>query len=288
MMKLESRIVVDDIVYPEGIRWFDGKVWFSDILDSKVFSYDPHTGRKHLVIELSDRPSGLGFLPDGRLLIASMSERKLLRLDADGLNVLADLSRDCAIINDMVTDALGRTYIDAHFEDEIDGGGIILVEPSGVHRIVAKNMKTPNGLAIRADGKTLVVNDLFANCILAFDILRDGSLTNRRVFADLGDGSPDGLCLDEQGGAWIGLPFQGKFQRVEEGGNVTHEIDCAGKWGIAPVLGGPDRRTLFLATAEVTLEAMPRLIKDPQNARQECRGWIEVAENAPAAGAGWP
>ena len=144
------------------------------------------------------------------------------------------------------------------------------------------------GLAMSADGQTLVVNDLFANCILAFDILPDGSLANRRIFAELGDRSPDGLCLDADGGAWIGLPFQGKFQRVEEGGRVSHEIDCPGKWGIAPVLGGTDRRTLFLATAQVTLEAMPRLIKDPRNARQECRGWIEMVENPPSAGAGWP
>jgi len=263
-------------------------VWFSDILDSRVYCYDPQTGRKRVVVELSDRPSGLGFLPDGRLLIVGMSERKLLRLDLEGLSVIADLSSDCTMINDMVTDARGRSYIGAHLEEDGEGGGIILVEPDGLHRIVATNMTMPNGLAITADGRTLIVNDLFANCMLAFDVVEDGSLANRRIYADLGDRSPDGLCLDSHGGAWIGLPFQGKFQRVEQGGRVTHEIDCADKWGIAPVLGGPDRGTLFLATAKVTLEAMPRLIKDPRNARQECRGWIEEVTNAPAAGAGWP
>lgn len=288
MKKLQSRIVVDDIVYPEGIRWFGGKVWFSDILDSTVYCFDPQTARKEVVVKLSDRPSGLGFLPDGRLLIAAMGERKLLRLDPEGPRVVADLSQLCTIINDMVTDAQGRSYIDAHFDDEMGGGGVILVEPDGAHRIVAREMQTPNGLAITADGRALVVNDLFANRILALDILEDGSLAEQRTFADLGEDSPDGLCLDSDGGAWIGLPFQGKFRRILEGGQTTHEIDCPGKWGIAPVLGGPERRTLFLATAQVTLEAMPRLIKDPRNARQECRGWIEAADNAPAPGAGWP
>lgn len=288
MKTLQPSIVVDGIVYPEGIRWGQGKVWFSDILDSRVYSYDPQTGRTEVVVELQDRPSGLGFLPDGRLLIATMGERKLLRLDPDGLKLVADLSALCGMINDMVTDAQGRTYLDSHFDVAAEASGIVLVEPSGEHRIVAEDMKSPNGLAITPDGKTLVANDLFANRILAFDIVEDGSLTNRRVFAELGGDSPDGLCLDAEGGAWIGLPFQGKFRRIEEGGEVTHEILCGNKWGIAPVLGGSDRRTLFLCTAEVTLEAMPRLIKDPRNARQECKGWIEAVENAPAPGAGWP
>jgi sugar lactone lactonase YvrE len=288
MEKLQPRIVVEGIVYPEGIRWRDGRVWFSDILDSKVYSHDPQTGRTEVVAELPDRPSGLGFLPDGRLLIATMGERRLLRLDPEGPSLVADLSADCGIVNDMVTDARGRSYLDAHFVDEAEGGGIMLVEPDGAHRVVAADMNTPNGLAITADGRTLVVNDLFANRIYAFEITEEGSLANRRIFADLGDCSPDGLCLDSAGGAWVGLPFEGKFQRIEEGGRVTHEIDCAGRWGIAPVLGGPDRGTLFLATAEVTLEAMPRLIKDPTNARKECRGWIEAVDDPPAPGAGSP
>jgi sugar lactone lactonase YvrE len=288
MKELKSSIVVDDIIYPEGIRWFGGKIWFSDILHSRVYRFDPQSARKEVVVELPDRPSGLGFLPDGRLLIAVMGERKLLRLDPEGPAVVADLSQLCAMINDMVTDVQGRSYIDAHFDNEAEGGGIIMVEPDGAHRTVARDMQMPNGLAITPDGRTLVVNDLFANEILAFDILENGSLANRRTFADLGEYSPDGLCLDSDGGAWIGLPFQGKFRRILEGGRVTHEINCAGKWGIAPVLGGPGRRTLFLATAEVTLEAMPRLIKDPRNARQECRGWIEAVDDAPAPGAGWP
>lgn len=288
MEKLQTRVVVDGIVYPEGIRWFAGKVWFSDILDSCVYSFDPRTGRREVAVDLDDRPSGLGFLPDGRLLVAVMGGRKLLRLDPGGPSVLADLSGLCSMVNDMVTDASGRSYVDAHFESESEGGGIILVEPDGGFRVVAEGLNTPNGMAVSADGKRLVVNDLFGNRIYTFDIGEDGSLSGRKLFADLGDCSPDGLCLDSEGGAWVGLPFQNRFRRILEGGEVTHEIDCTGRWGIAPVLGGEGRRTLFLATAEVTLEAMPRLIADPTNARDECRGWIEAVGDAPAPGAGWP
>jgi sugar lactone lactonase YvrE len=166
--------------------------------------------------------------------------------------------------------------------------GIIMVEPSGVYRIVAYDMKGPNGLAITADGKTLVANDLQANNILAFEIAADGSLANRRIFADLGSDSPDGLCLDAEGAVWVGLPFQGKFRRIKEGGEVTHEITYENKWGIAPVLGGADRRTLFLCTAEVTLEKIVKLMQDQRDARKECRGWIEVVEGIEVPGAGWP
>lgn len=288
MRTLQSRVLIDDIVYPEGIRWFGDRLWFSDILDSRVYAYDPATGEKTVVVELQDRPSGLGFLPDGRLLIAAMNQRQLLRMDHDGPHVLADLSSSTSIINDMVTDAWGRSYIDAHFVGERQGGGIVMVGPDGAQRIVVDDMQAPNGLAIAPDGRTLLVNDLFAHHILAFAIGEDGSLSDRRVFADLGENAPDGLCLDADGAAWVGLPFAGMFRRILDGGAVTHEIACGGRWGIAPVLGGPDRSTLFLATAEVTLEAMPRLIQDPRNARQESRGWIEVVDNPPAPGAGWP
>ena len=286
MQTLRSRIIVDGLIFPEGIRWHQDQVWFSDILDFKVYRHDPRTGRTEIVAKTTDRPSGLGFLPDGRLLIASMAERALLRLDPEGLTLAADLTATCTLLNDMVVDAHGRAYLDAHFPD--DRGGLVLVEPNGSYRIVADDMKTPNGLAITADGQTLIVADLFANRIVAFDIVTNGNLTNQRVFAELGDRAPDGLCLDAEGAAWVGLPFQGKFQRIKQGGEVTHEIPCPKKWGIAPVLGGPDRRTLFLCTAEVELEKIIALMQDPQHARRDCKGWIETVEGIEIPGAGWP
>ena len=285
---LTSKVIVENIIYPEGIRWNQGKVWFSDVLDSKVYTLDPATRRISVVVQTKDLPSGLGFLPDGRLLIATMRERQLLRLDHDGLKVVVDLRSHCEFLNDMVVDAQGRAYIDSHFSRAADGGGIILVEPDGNYRIVVEKMNAPNGLAITADGKTFIANDLLANRLVAFEIAPNGDLLNRRTFADLKGNSPDGLCLDEQGGAWVGLPFQGKFARVTEGGEVTHEIICQNKWGVAPVLGGSNRRTLFLCTAKVALDDMPGLLQDPRDARNKCQGWIEMVENVEVAGAGRP
>jgi sugar lactone lactonase YvrE len=287
MKMLTSRVVVDDLIYPEGIRWHQGKVWFSDILGFKVCTFDPTTGKTAVVVQLEDRPSGLGFLPDGRLLIATMGERKLLRLDPDGLKMVANLSQYAAILNDMVVDGHGRAYVDGYIEPGVRGG-LILVEPKGQHRMVVDDMHTPNGLAVTPDGKTLIANDLMANTITAFDIAGDGSLANRRVFADLGPDSPDGLCLDAEGAAWVGQPFQNRVRRIKPGGDVTHEITYADRWGIAPVLGGDDRRTLYICTAAVTLEEIARLMHDPHAAQRQCRGWIESTGNIDIPGVGWP
>jgi sugar lactone lactonase YvrE len=154
MKTLQSRVIIDGLMYPEGIRWYQGKVWFSDILDFKVHAYDPECRSDEVVVQTPDRPSGLGFLPDGRLLIATMGERKLLRLDREGLTTVADLAELCIGMNDMVVDGRGRAYLDASFGK--DQGGLILVEPNGDHRIVAEGMKMPNGLAVTGDGRTLV------------------------------------------------------------------------------------------------------------------------------------
>jgi sugar lactone lactonase YvrE len=285
MRRLQARVALDGLIYPEGVRWHAGRLWFSDILDRKVYAYDPSANRVEVVAETDDLPSGLGFTPDGRLLIATMRRRQLLRLDPHGLTLVADLAGGCQLMNDMVVDGEGRAWLDADFGE--GRGGVILVEPGGRWRVVAEDMVSPNGLAVSADGRTLLVNDLFANRIRAFDIAPSGDLLRPRVFADLGESSPDGLCLDAEGAAWVGQPFQARFRRIREGGEVTHEIATAGRWALAPVLGGADRRTLYLCTAKVTIEKIAALLEDPRNARDECRGWIETAE-AEAPGAGWP
>jgi sugar lactone lactonase YvrE len=289
MERLSSRVVVDALIYPEGIRWHGGKVWFSDILDRKVYAYDPVAGQAEVVAQTADLPSGLGFLPDGRLLIATMRERKLLRLDPEGLAVAADLSPLSARLNDMVVDSHGRAWLDAAFAEDGSNGGLIMVEPDGRARPVAEGLCEPNGVAISADGETLVVNDFIGCRIHAYDVQSDGRLAGHRVFADLGEDAPDGVCLDAEGAAWVGQPCQSRLRRILEGGEVTHEIAYeAGKWAIAPVLGGPDRRTLYLCTAEVEMEALIRLLDDPSDARRDCRGWIEAVDGIATPGAGLP
>lgn len=288
MKTLQSQVLVDGLIYPEGIRWHGGRIWFSDILASRVYALDPVTGQATVALQLNDRPSGLGFLPDGRLLVVSMGERKILRLDQGEARPVADLSGVCDLLNDMVTDAQGRAYVDGYFDFAQKRSGIVLVETNGAYRIVADDMRLPNGMAITPDGRTLLANDFLAHEILAFDIAADGGLSNRRVFADLDGDSPDGICLDAEGAAWVGVPLRGQFRRVLEGGEVTHQILCGERWGIAPVLGGADRASLYLCTAEVSIEAMRRLIRDPTGAQNECRGWIETARGAPSPGAGWP
>lgn len=288
METLHSKVVADGLIYPEGIRWHRGLIWFSDILDQKVCALDPETLQMDVVTQTEDRPSGLGFLPDGRLLIATMHERKLLRLDADGLKTVAELKSVGALLNDMVVDPTGRAYMDCYFAGGEPHGAILLVEPDGAYRIVADDLRMPNGLAITDDGKILIASEFKGNRIVEFDITADGGLTNRRSFAELGSASPDGLCLDAEGAVWVGLPFQNRFQRIKEGGEVTHEIVYENKWGIAPVLGGTGRRTLFLCTSDVTPDKFGRLMRQPHTARGECNGWIEAVAGIAVPGVGWP
>jgi sugar lactone lactonase YvrE len=287
MQTLTSKVVLDGIRYAEGPRWHAGRLWFSDMLASTVWTYDPATDVREVAAKTPDKPSGLGFLPDGRLLVATAGTRQLLRRDPGGLAIVADLSGVCDSLNDMVVDAQGRAYVDAYFMGGAPRGAVILVRPDGVFRTVAPDLMTPNGLAITPDGRTLVVNDLSACKLLAFDIAGDGSLSGQRVFADLDGRSPDGLCLDAEGGAWVGLPFQGRFQRIREGGEVTHEIAYPDRWGVAPALGGPDRRTLYLCTAQVKVEDLIAALHDPAPAPDVSRAWIEAVE-VDVPGAGWP
>jgi len=154
--------------------------------------------------------------------------------------------------NDMVVDREGRAYIDTDLKN------VVLVEPDGRSRVVAEGMSGPNGLAITPDGETLIVNETRGEAIRAFPIRRDGALGTSRLFASLPGAFPDGLCLDEEGAAWIGSPpldaahyGNGQFLRVLEGGEITDRILTPGRWAIAPMLGGPDRKTLFLTTSSV-------------------------------------
>ncbi len=274
-------MLLDGLVFPEGPRWHDGRLFFSDMHDRRVLATDL-AGRVETVLRLPGEPSGLGWLPDGRLLVVSMEDRRLLRLDPGGPVELADLSQLASYhCNDMVVDTLGRAYIgnfgfDLHAEKpEFRKAEIVLVEPDGRARVVADDLAFPNGSVITPDGRTLVVGESFAARLTAFDVGKDGSLSNRRVWAKLEKAVPDGICLDAEGAIWVASPVSAEVLRVHEGGRVSARIPVATQ-AFACMLGGEDRRTLFVCTAEES---------NPARCREKRAGRIETLRvEVPGAG----
>lgn len=286
MTEYTSTVVLDGLKFPEGPRWHDGRLWFSDMHAHRVMTLSPN-GQTSVVIEVPGQPSGLGFLPDGRLLVVSMVDRKLMVLDPGaGLREVADLSTLAAWhTNDMVVDAQGRAYI-GNFGFDLTAGvehfksaNLILVQPNGVTTEVADDLGFPNGAVITPDGKTLIVGETFARKLTAFDMAEDGTLSNRRLWADTKPANPDGICLDAEGGIWVASPTTREFVRILEGGTVTDRVACAeGRSAYACMLGGDDRRTLYLCTSSGD---------ENDRAAGRSQGWIESVHVA-VPGAGWP
>ena len=282
MATLTPKVLLDGIVFPEGPRWHKGKLWFSDIHAHKVMTVDEQ-GHAEVVVTVPERPSGLGWLPDGRLLVVSMRNQQLLRLDPDGLHTVADVkSLVKGDINDMVVDAQGRAYIGSMGYDLFAGeapapGNVVMVTPDGKARVVADYLEFPNGPVITPDHKTFIVAETWGHRLAAFDIALDGSLAGRRVFAELGEGMPDGICLDAEGAVWVSSPLTHEFLRVKQGGAVAERVTLSdGKLAIACMLGGEDRRTLFLLIAETSLEDLMK---------GKSKGYIEtVRVDVPGAG----
>jgi len=247
------RTLFDGLRFPEGPRWHEGALWFSDMHARQVMKLELD-GRAEVVAEVPNDPSGLGWLPDGRLLVVSMQDRRLLRLDPDGLHEVADLSACTPFhCNDMVVDDQGRAYV-GNFGFDLHGGGkpaatsLALVRPDGETLVVADQLLFPNGTVITPDGGTLIVGESFGARLTAFDIAPDGTLSNRRIWAQLEKAVPDGICLDAEGGIWMASPVSAEVLRVREGGEVTDRISVQTQ-AFACMLGGPERRTLFICTA---------------------------------------
>ncbi len=250
---MKTKVLLDGLIFPEGPRWHDGKLWFSDMQGLHVMTVDP-AGRSEKIIEVSGSPSGLGWLPDGRLQVVSMLDRRLLRLDVGGLVEVADLSNLASFhCNDMVIDHQGRAYIgnfgfDFAANAPVRPAEIIMVAPGGDARIVAADLLFPNGTVITPDGQTLIVAETFGHRLTAFEIEADGSLVNRRIWAKLDDAYPDGICLDAEGAIWVAAPYPGEVIRVREGGRVTDRLTVSTR-PYACMLGEKDRSTLFICTA---------------------------------------
>jgi sugar lactone lactonase YvrE len=248
-----TKVLLEGFTFLESPRWHDGKLWFSDFYGHRVLAMDPG-GQTETVCEVPHQPSGLGWLPDGRMLVVSMTDRRVLRLEADGLVEHADLS-DLATFhcNDMVVDDQGRAYV-GNFGSDLAAGGmpepaaLILVTPDGHSSIVAEDLLFPNGSVITPDGRTLIVGESFGGRMTAFDIAPDGSLPNRRLWAQLDAAIPDGCCIDAEGALWVASPPTREVLRVREGGETTDRISTD-QMAIACTLGGDDRRTLYVLTA---------------------------------------
>lgn len=284
MTTYQPQVLLEEgVVFPEGPRWHGGKLWFSDIFGSRVMTVDP-AGRLEKVVEVPGRPSGLGFTRDGRLLVVSMNDRKLLRLDPAGLSTVADLAPlVTGSPNDMVVDDEGRAFI-GNFGFDLFAGAqpkpanLVCVEPDGRARVVAEDMQFPNGAVLSPDRKTLIVAETFAGVLTAFNVKPDGSLSGRRFFAHLGDRQPDGICLDAEGAVWASCFGQDEFLRVWEGGDIAARVAVPGRRAVACMLGGDDRKTLFLLTAETTVEEL---------SQGKSLGRIETAR-VDVPGAGFP
>jgi sugar lactone lactonase YvrE len=232
--------------FGEGPRWFEGLLWFSDMLGEAVHTVDLNGAMSTLALP-GRSPSGLGFRPDGTLLIVSTEDRQVLRYDGDHVTLLADLGDLApASLGDMVVDPLGRAFVGSQARE---GGVIVRIDPDDTATVVAGDLDFPNGMVITPAGDTLIVAESTGRRLTAFTVAADGGLVDRRVFADGLDGPPDGLAIDAEGGVWAAMTLANQFERITDGGNVSDRIDMEGRTAIACALGGPEGRTLFLLSS---------------------------------------
>jgi sugar lactone lactonase YvrE len=268
MGNTEVRTVLDGLWFTEGPRWHDDALWFSDMHGHRVVraTFDPAgVATAQTVAEVAhDEPSGLGWLPDGRLLVVAMETQRLLRVEPDGQVVehanLSALARGS--INDMIVSRDGVAYVGdmgqrIHEGGERRAGQTIRVDPDGTVSCAADDLQSPNGHILTDDGGTLIVAESGGARLTAFTVGADGSLNDRRTYAELVPAKagvafapPDGICLDAQGAVWVADPIGARVFRVREGGEVTDSIDFDDVIPVACVLGGADRRTLLMCVAK--------------------------------------
>lgn len=233
-MSTPTRILASGLTFTEGPRWRDGRLWFSDFYTETVYSVSLEGDLKEEV-QVPGRPSGLGWLPNGDLLVVSMLQRKVMRYNGRELTVHADLGEyTSAECNDMVVDRRGNAYVGNFGFDftceEPKSTCLVYVRADGTTKKIADDMWFPNGAVLTPDGINLIIAESFSKQLTAFDIGADGALGNRRVWAALGDYFPDGIARDKQGGIWVAAAMSNSVIRVEQGGAITHtlplERDC--------------------------------------------------------------
>ena len=267
MAKFET--LMSGLSFTECPRWHDGRLYFSDFYTQRVLAV-ALDGTVETIAEVPGQPSGLGFLPDGRMLIVSMLDRKIMRRELDSSLVEhADLSSLAPWhLNDMLVDTRGRAWV-GNFGFDLMGGAkvtttnLISVDRDGCARVAAKGLGFPNGMALTPDGSTLIVAETFMNRLSAFDVA-SGELGERRTWAGFGDPpktdevaeclsqvdvAPDGICLDAEGAVWVADAKAGRLVRVAEGGEILEELKTDEMGVFACMLGGDSGRTLFACVA---------------------------------------
>ncbi|MDV3125267.1 SMP-30/gluconolactonase/LRE family protein [Mycobacterium sp. 21AC1] len=250
--------------FGEGPRWFEGLLWFSDMLGEAVHTVNLGGAMTTLPLP-GHAPSGLGFRPDGTLLIVSAERRQVLCYDGDTVELVADLGDVVpAALGDMVLDGQGRAYVGS--QARAGDGVIVRIDPDDTVQVVAEHLDFPNGMAVTPDGATLIVAESTGRRLSAFTLDGEGGLSDRRVFAGGLDGPPDGIAIDAQGGVWTALTLAHRFERITEGGTVTDRVDTGGRAAIACALGGPEGRTLFLVT---TTDVYPQRLVGTKLSRVE-------------------
>ena len=279
----ELQTLMTDIMFGESPRWHGDRLWFADWGAQELIAVDLE-GKSEVIVRIPSFPFCIDWLPDWRLLIVSARDRLLLRREPDGSLVThTDLSNlSDHPWNDIVVDGRGNAYI-GNIGFDFPGGefapGILaLVTPDGSARQVADDVAFPNGLVVTPDNSTLILAESYGNRLTAFDIAADGSLSNQRVWADLDGGFPDGICLDAEGAVWYGDVPNKRCVRVREGGEVLQTIDLD-RGCFACMLGGVDRRTLFMVAQEWG---------GMESTAEEARTGQVLTAPAPAPGAGWP
>jgi sugar lactone lactonase YvrE len=280
-----TRVLTTGLTIGESPRWHDGRLWLANWGAQEVLAVDPG-GESEVAARVSTTlPFSIDWLPDGRLLIVAGPERLLLRREPDGSLVThADLTGLSEFAwNEIVVDGRGNTYVNGPGFDLMGGGApapglVALVTPDGSVRQVGGGVEFPNGMAVTPDNSTLIVAESYGRRLTAFDIGGDGGLSNQRVWAALGDGVPDGICIDAEGALWYADVPNRRCVRVREGGEVLQTVDVD-RGCFACMLGGADGRTLFIAAAEW---------RGPANMLDEPRTGEVLTIDAPAPGAGWP
>jgi sugar lactone lactonase YvrE len=280
--KTAPRVLMEGIAFPESPRWHDGRLWFSDWMAHQVIALDEN-GASEAVAEVDAFPFSIDWLPDGPMLVTA--GRYILRLEPDGSLVThADLGGLTEFgLNEIVVDDRGNVYVNSPGFDLMGGGepapGIVAVlRGDGSAERVADGVAFPNGMAITPDGGILIVADSYGRELTGFDIGADGALSNRRTWADLGEGVPDGICIDAEGAVWYADVPNRRCARVAEGGEVLQTI-AVDRGCFACMLGGGDGRTLFILAQEW---------KGPEATGKGPRTGRVLADGAPAPHAGRP